>query len=139
MIDRFINDNEFLSNFYPLPHPSVEHHYQAAKTDDPVLKAKIMNAARPHEAKALGGKVPLRKDWEQVKTKIMEDLVRWKFSDPVMAGHLVRTGDQELMEGNYHRDAIWGCVQKDGQWVGENRLGKILMKIRAEVRKKGAP
>jgi hypothetical protein len=137
MIDRFINTNEFLSNFYPMPHPSVEHHYQAAKTDDPMLKAKIMSAARAKEAKELGNTITLRKDWEQVKNKVMENLVRWKFTDKVLANLLLQTGDEELMEGNYHGDAIWGCVQKDGQWVGENRLGKILMKIRLEVRKKG--
>jgi ribA/ribD-fused uncharacterized protein len=137
MIDRFINTYEFLSNSYPMPHPSVEHHYQAAKTDDPALKAKIMNAPSPHEAKKLGEAVPLRKDWERVENKIMENLVRWKFSDPVLGNLLLQTGGEELLDGNYHGDAIGGCVRRGEVWVGENRNGKILMKIRLEVRKKG--
>lgn len=137
MIDRFIGEHDFLSNFYPLPHPTLEHHFQAAKSLDPVVRGKVMAAPTPHEAKALGRALACRKDWEQVKTKVMEDLVRWKFQDPVLANKLLKTGDQELMEGNYHKDAIWGCVRKGDQWVGENRLGKILMKIRLEVRRKG--
>jgi len=137
MIDRFINQYEFLGNFYPLPHPTLEHHFQSKKVLDPTLQGKILAAPTPNEAKMLGRSVPLREDWEQVKDKIMEDLVRWKFSDKVLGKALVLTGDQELVEGNYHGDAIWGCVKKGNEWVGENRLGRILMKIRAEVRKKG--
>lgn len=137
MIDRFINQYEFLSNFYPLPHPTLEHHFQSSKTLDPKQKGEIMAAYSPNEAKRLGRAVKLRPDWEQIKNKVMEDLVRWKFQDPVLANKLLLTGSEDLMEGNYHGDAIWGCVKQGDVWVGENRLGKILMKVRLEVRKKG--
>jgi len=43
---------------------------------------------------------------------------------------LLATGDEELVEGNDWNDRVWGKV--DG--VGENHLGRLLMKIRAELR-----
>jgi predicted NAD-dependent protein-ADP-ribosyltransferase YbiA (DUF1768 family) len=61
----------------------------------------------------------------------MEDCVRYKFThhDDLRA-KLLATGDSVLEEGNTWGDRIWGVYQ--GQ--GDNRLGKILMKIRAELR-----
>jgi predicted NAD-dependent protein-ADP-ribosyltransferase YbiA (DUF1768 family) len=43
---------------------------------------------------------------------------------------LIDTGDQELIEGNWWGDVIWGvCNGK-----GENHLGKILMEVRKELK-----
>lgn len=44
-------------------------------------------------------------------------------------GVIRKNGDAELIEGNTWGDRIWGVC--DG--VGENRLGKILMRVRAEM------
>lgn len=38
--------------------------------------------------------------------------------------------DGHLEEGNTHGDKVWGTVNG----VGENRLGKILMRLREEFR-----
>jgi predicted NAD-dependent protein-ADP-ribosyltransferase YbiA (DUF1768 family) len=43
---------------------------------------------------------------------------------------LLASGGATLEEGNPWGDRLWGVV--DG--VGENRLGKILMKVRDELR-----
>ena len=43
---------------------------------------------------------------------------------------LLATGDTPLEEGNTWGDRTWGVYQ--GQ--GDNRLGKILMKVRDELR-----
>lgn len=43
---------------------------------------------------------------------------------------LLATGDSELIEGNTWRDYFWGVCNGKGQ----NKLGKILMRIRAELR-----
>lgn len=45
-------------------------------------------------------------------------------------GALLATGDEELVE-NARSDYYWGCG-KDGS--GLNRLGEILMAVRAELR-----
>ena len=56
----------------------------------------------PSEAKKLGRRVNLRKDWEAVKVKIMEEIVRAKFTqNPDLAEKLLATGDAYL-EGGQH-------------------------------------
>ena len=42
---------------------------------------------------------------------------------------LIQTGDSVLIEGNTWGDRVWGVCNG----VGENRLGRILMKIRSEL------
>ena len=43
---------------------------------------------------------------------------------------LIKTGDQELIEGNYWNDTYWGVCKG----VGQNKLGKILMRVREELK-----
>lgn len=58
------------------------------------------------------------------------EICKAKFSqNPDLADKLVATKDAELIEGNTWGDRIWGVC--DG--IGENRLGKILMRVRAEM------
>lgn len=62
----------------------------------------------PSEAKKLGRKVTLRKDWESVKIKIMEEIVRAKFvQNPELAQKLIATGNAYLEEGNTWGDKVW--------------------------------
>lgn len=87
----------------------------------------------PSEAKRLGRRVPLRKDWEEVKLSVMEGIVQAKFEqNEDLKERLLATGDTYLEEGNTWGDKIWGTV--DGE--GENNLGKILMKVRDRLREK---
>lgn len=80
----------------------------------------------------MGRRVKLRPDWEQVKTAVMEEVVRAKFTqNPDLAALLLSTGDAELIEGNTWGDTCWGVDLRTGR--GENRLGRILMKVRAEL------
>ncbi len=136
-IERFTGDHDFLSNFHQSPiegdgivYATVEHAFQAAKTFDRAEKQSVAEATTPGAAKRLGRKVQLRPDWEQVKIGIMEDLVRLKFTTHAdLRDKLLATGDGELVEGNTWNDRFWGVCR--GQ--GRNELGKILMKIRAEL------
>lgn len=74
---------------------------------------------------------PQRRDWEHVKLKVMEDLVTLKFfAHPELAEKLVETGDEELAEVNWWNDRFWGICQGKGC----NHLGKILMKVREELK-----
>ena len=83
-------------------------------------------------AKREGKRVRLRGDWESVKDEIMEEVVRAKFSqNPELLQRLIDTGDRELTEGNRWHDTYWGVDLTTGQ--GENHLGIILMKLRAEL------
>lgn len=136
MIVRFEGPHQFLSNFYELSFmwrgrfaESAEHHFQAAKTDDEEHKWKILHARSPGMAKRLGRKAPLRDDWDETRLSIMESIVRTKFQNPNLRVALIATGDRELIEGNWWGDTYWGMCKG----VGENHLGKILMKVRAEL------
>jgi ribA/ribD-fused uncharacterized protein len=148
VIDSFKDEYEIFSNFHLQPitldgveYPSNEHAFQAAKTFDQAVREKIRKATTCAKAKAMGKNRKLftiRPDWEQVKNAVMEDLVYRKFRDnKVLRAELLATDDAELIEGNWWKDTIWGMVKdSSGKWVGENRLGKILMKVREQLHEK---
>lgn len=136
-ISSFNGTHRFLSNFYPAPvtlagevYRTVEHAYVAAKTNDTFVRATIRGIAKPGDVKRVGRKIDLRADWDSVKLTVMEDLVRQKFQVEPLRTWLVATGDQELIEGNHWGDRFWGMCQG----TGENHLGKILMKVRGELK-----
>lgn len=148
-INSFQGDYRFLSNFWPAPvtfegvfYPTVEHAFQAAKTLNLRIRAEIRDCKTAADAKRLGRRASLRPDWEAVKLSVMESLVRQKFApNTELAESLLATGNAVLIEGNTWGDCFWGVCRGEG----ENRLGQILMQVRAELRnagdseKKGAP
>jgi len=111
---------------------TVEHYYQAQKFEDGAYRERIRMAHTPKQAAELGRNraMPLRPDWETIKEQIMEWAVRLKFrTHKTLRQQLLETGDQPIVEsapGDYY----WGCG-KDG--TGLNRLGEILMRVRAEL------
>jgi N-glycosidase YbiA len=136
-IAEFQGPYRFLSNFYPatvefegITYPTVEHAYQSAKTLDINERKRIAALSTPSVAKSEGRKLALRSDWETAKFEVMERCVRYKFThNPELGRKLLETGNALLEEGNTWGDRVWGVYQ--GQ--GENRLGKILMKVREEL------
>lgn len=142
MIDSFHGENMFLSNFFVHPitigdikYPSNEHAYQAAKTINNEMRKTIATCGAPGVAKKLGRRVDIRPDWEQIKDSVMEEICREKFTNSVLRKRLLATGTEELIEGNWWGDRYWGMVKDAGNnWKGENMLGKILMKIREELK-----
>lgn len=134
MILSFRDEYFFLSNFYPVEikldgivYPNAETAFQAQKTLDVEERRKFSMLKNPVQAKRLGRKVKLRDDWEEVKLDIMTEVVSQKFlQHPHLIEMLLQTGDEELVEGNKWGDRFWGVCKG----VGENHLGKILMKIR---------
>ncbi len=72
----------------------------------------------------------IRSDWDNIKFKMMLDIVSIKFLvNKDLAKLLLSTGDKELIEGNYWRDTYWGVYNG----IGKNLLGKILMKVRSDL------
>ena len=113
--------------------PSVELYFQAQKFTSLAHQERIAAAPTPKEAKALGRdrKVSMRPDWDQVKDTVMLEAVRQKFrTHKAIRKILLSTGEEQLAE-NAPADYYWGCGA-DG--TGENRLGKILMQVRSELR-----
>jgi len=138
-ITSFRGPYSYLSNFFlckisyeGLIYPSAEHAFQAAKTTSKAVRIAIRDCHTPGSAKSAGRQITLRPDWEDVKIDVMRDILRAKFGqNTVLRFALLDTGDVRLEEGNHHGDKFWGTV--DG-W-GENHLGRLLMDVRAELRR----
>lgn len=137
-IDSFKDNYDFLSNFYECPilfngeiYASVEHAYQAYKCVNKEEADLIKLLDHPARAKIAGKKVKLKKNWETIKLSVMFNLVFIKFSsDLKLMSKLLMTQNEDLIEGNDWGDFYWGvCHGK-----GENNLGKILMKVRKELK-----
>ncbi|WP_170791368.1 NADAR family protein [Ruegeria lacuscaerulensis] len=112
---------------------TVEHYFQAQKFHDAAYRERIRQSIKPKDAKALGmtRSIPLRSDREEVKDRIMLDAVRVKFAThETPRVLLLSTGTAQIVE-NAPMDSYWGCGP-DGQ--GWNKLGKILMQVRSELR-----
>ena len=136
MIDHFDGDYRFLSNFHPVEvmmdnivYPSVEHAYQAAKTDDLATRLMIRNLETAGQAKRAGGKIKLHPDWTKHKLLVMVELLMQKFKKPELRALLMATEGHELIEGNYWGDIYWGVYNGKGK----NHLGKLLMSIRSGI------
>jgi len=127
------------SNFSPSPihlkdrvWPTVEHYFQAQKfagteheeqirlTDSPMIAAR-MGRSRAR---------PLRKDWERVKDDVMREALQAKFTQHSrLRSLLVSTGKRPLVE-HTKNDRYWA---DGGDGKGRNRLGELLMELRAEL------
>jgi ribA/ribD-fused uncharacterized protein len=148
LVIRFYSQSDThreFSNFAPfaieldgVQWPTTEHYYQAQKFADPDTQSKIREAAKPVIAKNLAQKYRgrMRPDWDAVKDEIMYRAVRRKFElHPVLRQLLLATGDEEIAEATL-TDYYWG-IGRDG--TGQNMLGKIIERIRADLRAGGIP
>ncbi|HUD20570.1 MAG TPA: NADAR family protein [Candidatus Saccharimonadales bacterium] len=116
-----------------------EHAYQAAHFFEtaPDLVELIFHSPSAHAAfkiaKAYVDRAPA--NWEEIKVGIMEDICRHKLQQhPYVERKLRQTLDLPLVEDST-KDACWGWgPNRDGR----NELGKIWMKLRAELYAKDA-
>lgn len=144
MVHEFRGKYYFLSNFYLTPvmykelwYPSSEHAYMSAKCADPVWKSYCCNPnVSPSDVKRESAHVKLIDNWNIVKFNVMEEVLRAKFENHELKELLLATGNENLQEGNYWDDKCWGVDLKVSPNVGENHLGRLLMKIRDELKNK---
>jgi ribA/ribD-fused uncharacterized protein len=128
------------SNFYPAPiwvdgkrWRTSEHYFQAQKFAGTPREEEVREARSPMMAARLGRsrKHRLRPDWERVKEDVMRRAVLAKFEQHgELRSVLLSTGDAVLIE-HTERDSYWG---DGGDGTGLNRLGRILMDVRSELR-----
>lgn len=78
------------------------------------------------------GGITRRPDWDDVKMRLMADLLLQKFEANRLAERLLGTGDAYLVEGNTWNDTLWGVC--DGR--GRNLPGLMLMEVRGMLREK---
>lgn len=140
---EFKGDKNFLSNMYPceiilngISYASSENYYMSSKfvgTND-VLAEKLQQCT-PQTSKRLANKhkLDIRPDWEDIKLQIMQTGLFAKFlQNTELATRLLATGNEHLEERNCWNDTFWGTCKG----VGENNLGKLLMRVREYLKQK---
>lgn len=128
------------SNFTPHPiklkgkvWPTSEHFFQAQKFAGTEHEEAVRLAKSPMVAAHMGRsrERPLRADWEAAKDDIMREALLAKFTQhPTLRSLLLETGEAELVEHTTN-DRYWG---DGGDGMGRNRLGELLMELRARLR-----
>jgi len=148
-VPSFRDEYEWMSNMYRtkvyysgLIFPSSEHAYMWAKiqySDDPtqISHFEWLNLS-PRETKNYCKKVKLPWYWPSIKGDIMKVICYSKFvNNDELVKKLLATGDAPIEEGNTWNDKYFGVViDNDGNKVGKNVLGRILMEIREDFRNK---
>ncbi len=137
---------EFLSNMrlYPIQalgtrFRASENLYQFSKLPKELREEYIHRFPKMHPfvARKITRKLPVREDWEEIKLKVMFDVLRLKFyQHPYLLRQLLHI-EGPLCEFNTWRDTYWGYdinLQK-----GHNYLGKLLMLLRDAWKEKKEP
>ena len=153
MIEKFEGRWRFLSNFYEceiehqgIIYKSVEAFYVAMKCNNEQMlqgrhytigdfREMIARLPSPGMVKKIGQQMQVRKDWSEKKLEFMNWAVREKFKNEQLKELLLSTEDMPLIEGNVWHDNFYGqcsCIKCKNK--GNNHLGKILMKVRDEVK-----
>jgi N-glycosidase YbiA len=131
------------SNFSPHPFelkgkvwPTSEHYFQAQKFADTEHEEAVRLAKSPMVAARMGRsrERPLRVDWEAERDDIMREALQAKFTQhPALRSLLLEIDDAELVEHTTN-DRYWA---DGGDGRGRNRLGQLLMELRAKLQTEG--
>jgi ribA/ribD-fused uncharacterized protein len=144
VINFYIPKDEFgcFSNFaaYPIKlkgkvWPTSEHYFQAQKFSGTEHEEAVRQAKSPRIAAQMGRdrSRPLPKDWESRKDDIMREAVRAKFEQHDDLREILLATENASIVEHTENDSYWG---DGGDGSGKNMLGRILMEVREELRKK---
>lgn len=132
---------------YPIRHDgklwkTCEALFQAMRFDDPQIIEEIRSYSSPMRAKMIAKKhkakmvvTPL----SEVDLANMKACLRIKFTQHKGLAEMLRiTGDRVIYEDvsariNKGSSLFWGAYLRDGELVGENVLGKLLMDLRKSI------
>lgn len=113
-------------------YPSTENAYQAAKVMD--FQRDYFVSCSASNAKSKWKQfIPMysASKWDEIKLDVMEKVSIEKYKNQELRQKLLDTGDKYLEETNWWQDTFYGVDYKLG---GRNELGKLLMKIRKEIK-----
>jgi ribA/ribD-fused uncharacterized protein len=144
---EFSNMHEAKIQVDGITFPTVEHYFQWSKAKmfgDTDIQAKILKTASPKSVKSYGKKVKGfdEESWNAKKDEVMRTAVKAKLMQhPDILKKLRDTGDRPIAEAD-PRGKYWGIgtssdtsKAKDvAKWPGQNKMGKILMELRTELK-----
>lgn len=122
---------------------TTEALFQALRFNDPEIQELIRLERSPMgakmKAKANADKMVVRPMSEQDLAN-MELMLQLKVEQhPQLVTQLLETGDEVLIEDvtsrGTGRHLFWGMALKNGEWVGQNKLGNLWMDLRDKLRK----
>lgn len=107
--------------------PTSEAAIQAYKNpDDKYYVSKQINACTPVLSKILGNNTNIRSDWDDICEDITFKVLLNKFNQHTeLRENLMETGMKRIVFAT-RGDSFWG----EYNGVGQNKLGKVLMKLR---------
>jgi ribA/ribD-fused uncharacterized protein len=143
-IDSFTGYFEFLSNNFYTPiyyegilYPSVTHAFHASRSSDENTRKAILNAESLVAVSKIAKRIEDPADWPNRRVRIMEQLVRDKFRrSKELLEKLKATQNREIVMTYDEETAgniFWGVVKGKSE-KGQNQLGRILMRIREDIK-----
>lgn len=127
--------------------PTVEHYFQWSKAKmfgDAEIQNKILKTTSPKSVKSYGKKVKGfdEEAWNEKKDSVMRTAVKAKLMQhPDILKKLRDTGTRPIAEAD-PRGKYWGIgtssetskAKDPSRWPGQNKMGKILMELRDELK-----
>ena len=121
---------------------TTEALFQALRFDDDAIREEIRAIKSPMAAKWRSKREKAKMVVERLSEQDvanMESVLRLKLQQhPKLKQQLLETGAETIIEdrskGPGGSGKFWGAALKDGEWVGENILGKLWMKLRDELK-----
>jgi predicted NAD-dependent protein-ADP-ribosyltransferase YbiA (DUF1768 family) len=131
-----------------LTFPTVEHAFQASKlifSDVAITSVDIMelsalhnNKLTPQQAKTRGGRkhfnsIGITLDigkWNSIAIDVMKDLVVARYATDERFKDIIMNAKKKQMKFKHFErsgaKSLWGGFFKEGMWLGQNQLGKIM-------------
>ena len=113
--------------------PSFQHAFEASKitskSDTPLIQ-QIIDTKHIRDVKRLIKHLDLN-EWKDQSVSIAEDIMRDKFlRNRMIRTKLMQTKRRTIIYRNDFGDLIWGM---SNDFKGQNRLGKVMEKVRLEI------
>ena len=115
--------------------------FQALRFKDQAIQELIREEKSPMGAKFI---MKAHKEHLTIEPHSKKDVMNMKMclklklqQHPSLVEELINTGDKIIIEdvtarGDRGGNLFWGAMLVDGEWVGENTLGKLWMDLRKE-------
>ena len=98
------------------------------------IVAKLATNEKRLKGLGLTFKGALSKEFQKESSDAFRKILPLKYAIPKFRKILLDTGDKMLIEFSRFPNAVWAGIVKDGVLNGENRMGKLLMEIRENIR-----